>query len=323
MLYTLFNISDRHNEVIYNVKRLLVLPIMLVLGALLALPASASTSYPVSTDALLAYATGFSQPAAAPPGANVPGCRLSPEHRQPVILVNGFLGNQSEEWQGVAPFLANQGFCVYTFNYGGSSQSSLIQGVAPTQDDAAELGTEVQQVKAQTGASQVDIVSHSFGGLVSLYYMAADGGARYVKNFVGLAPPSHGTTAGGIVTFLQSVELFSPFNQIFEQVFPGCGSCEDIIAGSTFLTQFAAAGEVAPGPHYTILISKDDEAVTPVDSAFLTGPNVTNMFVQTSCPDDQVGHVGLTYDTWVFQTTANILSPATAAPATCTQGLGL
>jgi hypothetical protein len=119
------------------------------------------------------------------------------------------------------------------------------------------------------------------------------------------------------------VELFSPFNQIFEQVFPGCGSCEDIIAGSTFLTQFAAAGEVAPGPHYTILISKDDEAVTPVDSAFLSGPNVTNMYVQTSCPDDQVGHVGLTYDTWVFQTTANILSPATAAPAACTQGLGL
>ena len=51
-----------------------------------------------------------------------------------------------------------------------------------------------------TGASQVDIVGHSQGGMMPRYYIKFLGGAAKVHTLVGLAPSNHGTTLDGLFT---------------------------------------------------------------------------------------------------------------------------
>ena len=64
-------------------------------------------------------------------------CQPSAAHPDPVILVHGTLANMDDNWQAASPLLANHGYCVYAFNYGGASASSPIQG---TGDIAASRG---------------------------------------------------------------------------------------------------------------------------------------------------------------------------------------
>jgi hypothetical protein len=49
-----------------------------------------------------------------------------------------------------------------------------------------------------------------------------------------------------------------------------------------------------------------------VGSAFLTGPNVTDILLQNQCPSDTVEHVGIAYDKAALQDVFNALDPATA-----------
>ena len=80
---------------------------------------STAPHYPVvwsflPTAALSALQNG---PGVAPPGSNVP-CRPSAAHPDPVVLVHGFAGNQNDNWQTMAPFLADNGYCVFSLTYG-------------------------------------------------------------------------------------------------------------------------------------------------------------------------------------------------------------
>ncbi len=90
--------------------------------ALLALPPAAG---PVNYDFATGALAGFLFPQTPPPGADNFGCKPSPAHPDPVILVNGTFANQDDNWQAASPLLANHGYCVFTFNYGGSSASSV------------------------------------------------------------------------------------------------------------------------------------------------------------------------------------------------------
>ena len=161
------------------------------------LPAQARTrALPVDYDFALGALAGFAHPQTPPPGADN-GCRPSAAHPEPVILVNGTFGNQDDNWQAAAPLLANHGYCVFTFNYGGPSASSIVQGTGDIATSAGQLGAFVSTVLASTGASKVDLVGHSQGGMMPRYYLKFLGGAAHVDKLVALAPSNHGTTLAG------------------------------------------------------------------------------------------------------------------------------
>ena len=80
---------------------------------------------------------------ASPPGANNWSCRPSAAHPYPVVLVHGTFANMDDNWQAAAPLLANHGYCVFAFNYGGSAASSPIQGTGDITASAAQLATFV------------------------------------------------------------------------------------------------------------------------------------------------------------------------------------
>ena len=179
---------------------------MLVAGAaLVAAPMSAQArALPVNYDFATGALAGFLFPQTPPPGADNFDCRPSSAHPDPVILVNGTFGNQDDNWQAASPLLANHGYCVFTFNYGGSSASSVVQGTGDIAASAGQLASFVTRVRAATGAAKVDLVGHSQGGMMPRYYLKFLGGAAFVNRLVALAPSNHGTTLDGLTALVRA-----------------------------------------------------------------------------------------------------------------------
>jgi triacylglycerol esterase/lipase EstA (alpha/beta hydrolase family) len=310
-----------------STRRLIVLAtaVLAELAACLgpALTASAATAgtaaLPVSYDFAAGAAATFGSPATSPPGANNFSCRPSAAHPYPVILVHGTLANMNDNWQAASPILVNHGYCVFAFNYGGSSPSAGIQGTAiqGTGDIAAsaqQLAAFVNQVLAATGAPKVDLVGHSQGGMMPRYYINVLGGAAKVATLVALAPSNYGTTLDGLTALGRQLGLIVPVNSALSTV---CTACVEQEEGSAFLKSLNASPTVA-GVNYTVIESWDDEVVTPYTNAFLpAGPNVTNITVNRQCVLDSSDHLEIAADPVAMADMLNALDPAQPVRVPC------
>ena len=272
---------------------------------------AAAAPLPVIYNGILGLA--HANPTASPPGANNWSCKPTAAHPRPVVLVHGTFEDMADNWQALSPLLANNGYCVYALNYGGYDGSGAIgiDATGPIEDSAAQLGTFVNKVLAATGASQVDIVGHSQGGMMPRYYMRFDGGGSHVHTLVGLAPSNHGTTLDGLFTLAG----YFPGANAALTVCPACAEQE---AGSAFITNLNAGGETLPGVHYTVIESTNDEVVTPYTSAFLSGPGVTNITLQHQCSLDQGEHLSMAYDHIADADVLTALDPAYPVTPACT-----
>ena len=267
--------------------------------------ASATARYPVyyTLTRILANA----DPDVAPAGANDWACRPSASHPQPVILVHGLFGNQHDTWYTLAPLLANNGYCVFTLNYGGSLlRFGPAFGVGPIEASAAQLSVFVESVLAATGAAKVDLVGHSLGATMPNYYIKNLGGDAKVNDFVGLAPADDGTTLDGIDTLASQFGIDKLEGVV-------CPACAQLVQGSPFLVNLNAGGITRPGVRYTTIVTRYDKAVTPYTSGLLTAAaNVTNEVLQKVCPLDFAEHIGLAYDPNSLRLVLNALDPAHA-----------
>jgi triacylglycerol esterase/lipase EstA (alpha/beta hydrolase family) len=216
-----------------------------------------------------------------PPGANVP-CAPTAAHPFPVVLVHGTAENMFNNWQAMSPALKAAGYCVYAFNYGSYNGSGTIgvYGLNFIERSAQELQAYVDSVLAQTGASKVDLVGHSQGGMMPRYYVKNLGGGSKVDDLVGLSPSNHGTT--------------NPFAPALGTT---CPACAQQAAGSPFITQLNS-GDESPGPvSYTNVVTRYDEVVTPYTSGYLApDAQVTNITLQDKCPNDTSEHLRTPYD---------------------------
>jgi pimeloyl-ACP methyl ester carboxylesterase len=277
--------------------------------ALIAAPAFAG-SYAVAPNIGMGIYYALSNPNMSPPGANLPSCSLA-QHPYPVVLVNGTFSVMEDDFGALAPHLANQGYCVYTFNYGAPYSGSFIEATGPVPASAGQLAAFVSQVLGQTGASKVDLIGHSQGGMLAEYYAKIDGGAPLIHNLIGLSPTTHGTTLDGFAVLAQD---FPGANLI---VGTGCQACVDQESGSAVIQQLDNGPIAQAGVSYTIIETQYEYVVTPVGSSFINEPGVTNEYVQSSCSNDYVDHGDLSYDNVVFQLIENVLTPATATAPNC------
>ncbi|HXQ59155.1 MAG TPA: alpha/beta fold hydrolase [Acidimicrobiales bacterium] len=273
------------------------------LGLLATPTAAGATPLPVVYNGVLGYSHVSST--ASPPGANDWNCRPTAAHPRPVVLVHGTFGDMDDSWQALSPLLADNGYCVYALNYGPSDGSGDVgvYAVGDIAQSAHQLSVFVDQVLAATGASQVDLVGHSQGGMMPRYYIKDLGGATKVHTLIGLAPSNHGTTLDGLSTLAG----YLPGASQFTSACPACGEQE---AGSPFLTTLNAGGDTVPGVHYTVIESIYDEVVTPYTSAFLSGPDVTKITLQDQCPLDDGEHLSMPYDHIADADVLNALDPA-------------
>jgi triacylglycerol lipase len=170
--------------------------------------------------------------------------------RDPVIFVHGYASTASV-WDAMIARFRAAGYAsdqVFTFQYN-FNQSNVTS--------ANQLRSRVSAVLAQTGASRVDLVNHSMGGLVTRYYVKNLGGTSVVDQWGSLAGANHGTTAATLCLLFASCRQMSP--------------------GSPFLAQLNS-GDETPGPTvYRTWYSACDGVIIPYTSTVLSGATNTNV----------------------------------------------
>ncbi len=111
------------------------------------------------------------------PGARARGPR-------PVIVLHGYAMNRAN-FVLLGSRLAKAGIGpVFGFEYWTFGRVAAA---------ARQLGWFVDQVREATGAETVDVIGHSMGGVVGMYYVTLAGGDGVVANLVTLGSPLHGT----------------------------------------------------------------------------------------------------------------------------------
>ncbi len=275
--------------------------------------------------ALMAGASLFTgAPAGAAPltGVNDYGCR-STLHPTPVVVLHGLTANEDLDLNFLRDDLARKGYCTFSLTYGEDAMVPYVGGRAPIAESNLEISAFVKQVLARTGAAKVDIVGHSEGAFMSLYVTKFGDLAGRVGKVVAIAPPTHGTDFLLNIVRLGDATIGRPFidamarGLTFEAV-------PDLLPGGGAVTRLNTGPIAQPGVTYTVIQSRFDELVTPVQTAFVREPGVSNLFVQDFCPLDPVGHLNEAYDLNVWTLVHNALDPAHARKLgglTCSFGL--
>lgn len=105
--------------------------------------------------------------------------------RPPVLLVHGFFATRGS-LHLLEERLGARGHLLLSYRLGALHLASIRRS-------AALIGRKIETLCAQTGVGRVDLVGHSMGGLVGLYYVKHLGGHRRVRRLVLLGSPVNGT----------------------------------------------------------------------------------------------------------------------------------
>jgi triacylglycerol esterase/lipase EstA (alpha/beta hydrolase family) len=283
-----------------------------VIAAVLAatsIPAQAATSLPLESEgSAFLNSTLVWNYNASPPGANV-RCTPSAAHPYPVVLVEGTFSNMYNSFGALSPDLVNNGYCVYAFNYGQTIPLTGFYAMGDIASSAAQLSAEVNNVLAETGASKVDLVGWSQGGMMPRYYINDLGGASKVNMLVGLAPSNDGTTLDGLTTLISDLGLLGLTTALLSV---SCDACVQQQQGSSFLTSLNRT-PTASAVTYVVIETTHDEVVTPYTNAFLpAASNVQNITLQSQCSQDASDHLSIAYDSNALQDVINALGPDSA-----------
>ncbi|KAL4894903.1 secreted lipase [Aspergillus ambiguus] len=254
-------------------------------------------------------------------GINDFSCR-SDTHPNPVILHHGLGATWYEDLNVLQGWLQGQGYCTYARTYGEYTLFPLVGGLKPIAESAGQVADYIREVVDKTGADKVDLVGHSEGAFQSLYVPKfEDGISELVDKIVAVAPPTHGTTFGGLykLAYLLGNTTREVVGDILQVV--GCGACDDLGTDGEAVDRLND-GEpiVQAGNHVTVIASRHDEMVTPVETAFIQEDGVHNVWVQDACPLDPVGHIGLAYDLNLWNLVKNALDDTPDRNFSCTLG---
>ncbi|MFJ2111944.1 MULTISPECIES: esterase/lipase family protein [unclassified Streptomyces] len=294
-----------------------MLPWKRVVGPLVALLLSATAATTPAVAAPVPTAAPTSASAAVSRGWNDFSCKPSAAHPRPVVLVHGTFANSVDNWLGLAPYLVNRGYCVFSLDYGRLPGVPFLHGLGPLDASAGQLAVYVDRVLAATGAPKADLVGHSQGGMMPRHYLKFLGGAAKVNALIGIAPDNHGTDLLGLTKLLT---YFPEAAELMRQKTP---ALTDQVVGSPFLTRLNEGGDTVPGVKYTVIATRYDEVVTPYRTQFLTGPEVRNVLLQDLCPLAVSEHVAIgLIDRIAFHEVANALDPARATRTTCASAIG-
>ena len=195
------------------------------------------------------------------------------QHATPVLYVHG-INSHTIAFRRNARLISSHGHWVWGYDYG----RMLIPGLAGTgriEDMVDELGENVDHVLSETGASKVNVVAHSQGGLLTKLFIAA-GGAERVERVVAMGANFHGTDLRGYAARINPITGRNP--KFWERM--ASPSAVQQLAGSEWSHELATVPDTDPRVMYTSLYSRRDHVVTPVETSILTpidGADVVNL----------------------------------------------
>lgn len=213
----------------------------------------------------------------------------------PVVVVPGYGGRVST----VTPLVAEL-----------RRQGRTVAVLRPADDGQGDLRAQARQLRdlvgrtlRSSGASSVDLVGYSAGGVVARLYVRDDGGADVVRRVLTVGSPHHGTDVAALA----------------QEVAGGCPTaCEQLATGSDLLRRLDAGDETPAGPAWATVRSRDDATVTPTDSASLVG--ALDVLVQDLCPQATTSHAALPGDPVtlaVLRSTLGAAAPTTPTRVRC------
>jgi triacylglycerol lipase len=193
-----------------------------------------------------------------------PGGGTTTTPYDPILFVHGW-NSSGTVWSNMIQRFQGAGWPASSLN---NWSYNTAQSNVTT---AAQIRDKVDAILAASGATKVDVISHSMGGLSSRYYAKNLGGDLKIDEWVSLGGPNHGTDTAN-----------------------WCGdtSCGEMRVGSSFLTSLNSVDETPGTPRYATWWSPCDEIINPDSSVALSGATNT----QTAC----LSHSALYGDATVF-----------------------
>jgi triacylglycerol lipase len=194
------------------------------------------------------------------------GCAAaaSASAHDPILFVHGW-NSSGSTWNTMVSRFQADGWTTAELNNWSYNTSQS------NKTTAGQIQTKVDQIIAATGATKVDLVTHSMGGLSSRWYVKFLGGDAKVDDWVSLGGPNHGTDTANFCTQT---------------------SCVEMRIGSQFLTDLNAGDETPGAVHYGTWWSPCDTVINPDSSVSLAGATNT----KTGC----VAHTSLPTDATVY-----------------------
>jgi pimeloyl-ACP methyl ester carboxylesterase len=205
------------------------------------------------------------------------------EDQPPVLLLHGFLGTRGSMYL-LERRLIDDNRCVISFNLGMFNWRDI-------RASAFLVHRKIESILSQTQVKKIDIIGHSMGGLIGLYYVKKLGGARAVRKLVMMGTPQQGTWAAllGVAT----LGLIS-------------SSSWQLLPRSRFLEELRQGPLPEGVDYYTISAQRD--WVCPPDATRIEGA------VSITVP---LGHAGLVMSPEVYAFIRDALgAPPVPAPAT-------
>ncbi len=207
-----------------------------------------------------------------------PAPRVATSGQPPVLLIHGFFANRGS-LHLLERRLHDRGYVVFSYRLGLASFGDIRR-------TAAVIAAKVESLAAQTGVARVDVVGHSMGGLVGLYYIKRLGGQRRVRRLVLLGTPAAGTWSAllGLCA--------APLGRAGLQLLPRSAFLRDLHDGPL------------PVDVDVVSISGERDAFAPVGSTLLAGVR------QIQLP---IGHSGLLVDPGVADIVDRVLREPSGA----------
>ncbi len=188
----------------------------------------------------------------------------APSGRTPVVFVHGWSADETT-WETAVTRFKQAGYTDgdITVVYYDSNLSA--------RDAAAQLADEVDHLRSYTGRSEVAIVSHSFGSMVTRYCITLGGCADKVSHWMSLAGADNGTSIANLCAFQPS--------------------CQDMSGQTSTVADLAAAWPAitAQGVQVEVQWSRDDGVILPATNSPNPAPAVNvevTPLTHNAIPDD-------------------------------------
>jgi pimeloyl-ACP methyl ester carboxylesterase len=193
----------------------------------------------------------------------------------PVLIIHGFLGTRGSMYL-LERRLVEDGFVCVSFNLG-------TLNVRDIRRSAFLIHRKIERILAQTPSQKIDIIGHSMGGLIGLYYVKKLGGHTRVRKLIMMGTPVRGTWSAlaGVMT----LGLWST-------------SSWQLLPRSRFLDELAQ-GPMPPGVDVSTIAAARDWVV-PLATTRLQGANAMTV---------PLGHSSLVVSEEVYRRVVNTLRP--------------